>query len=89
MTNDEVAQRWRDGKPAASISMHTDGERLFSYRHEIGRTEDGDKVAVCCHRSRTTQSNHLSAAKRAATAITECPEHSRPQCPVYRATVRS
>jgi hypothetical protein len=86
MTNSAVAAAWREGYSANAAQLRTDGRNLWSYRHLIGKTEDGYKVAICCHYSQTT-AHHCAAAKQQATAVTECAEHYRERCRVYQATL--
>ena len=43
--NDQVIRAWNNGQEAKSGSMKTDGNRLFSYRLCIGKTDcNGDKL---------------------------------------------
>lgn len=70
MKNQDVAEAWKDGRPAYTKSMWTDGETLWSYHLPIGRTVDGKKVALRYDSGGTfvsvTTSNHVSHAKRVA-----------------------
>jgi len=43
--NDQVIRAWNNGQQAKSGSMKTDGNRLYSYRLCIGKTDcEGNKV---------------------------------------------
>ena len=71
MKNSEVADSWKNGKPAKVASMRTDGINLFSFDLKIGFTDDkGRKVALNYSAPNNFISNstshHVSYAKRSA-----------------------
>jgi hypothetical protein len=68
---DQVADAWKAGKVMHAASISTDGQRIYSYGHEIGFTVAGAKVAIHCNYSKTTQI-HCGAAARVADAVEEC-----------------
>eukprot|EP01052_Picozoa_sp_SAG31_P000359 SAG31_NODE_11_length_38734_cov_21.263854_9_plen_118_part_00 len=73
-TNDVVLWNWVNGKPFKSLSMHTNGEDLYSYQLQIGHTENDKKIlkdytakAHGCF-SQTT-STHVNKARKYADEI--------------------
>ena len=38
MTNEQVIEKWKQGKQGKSLHMSTDGKSLFSYEMKIGET---------------------------------------------------
>ena len=45
-TNSKVIWSWMNDKPWYSLNMRTDGQSIYSYHLEIGKTEDGEKVCL-------------------------------------------
>ena len=74
MTNESVANAWRNNLIASTQNMRTDGVNLYSYNLRIGYTESGKKVAINhtaaggSFYSRTT-SKHVSYAKKVSDVI--------------------
>ena len=71
MKNSEVADSWKNGKPANVANMRTDGTDLFSYNLKIGFTDDkGRKVALKYSAPNnfisTSTSKHVCYARRSA-----------------------
>ncbi len=71
-TNARVTRAWANGIPAASASLRTDGDRLFSYQLCIVHTDDEGRKVVRAYtggsghfRSQTT-SCHVGLALRVA-----------------------
>ncbi len=73
MKNQDVVRAWRAGRSAASKNLSTDGKSLFSYRLEIGRTEEKGWKVVLNYRSPNfvsmTTSQHVSLASRYAQEV--------------------
>lgn len=46
MKNEEVALAWRNGQPAKSGTMKTDGQDIYSYALKIEYTKNGVKIAI-------------------------------------------
>jgi len=76
MTNESVANAWRNNLIASTKNMRTDGVNLYSYNLRIGYTENGKKVAIN-HTAAggsfytITTSNHVSYAKKVSDVIEE------------------
>jgi hypothetical protein len=63
MKNREVAKAWRAGRAAAAGNFRTDGQNLWSYNLQIGRTESGSKVLTDYRRRvSVTTSRHCGLA---------------------------
>lgn len=64
---DDIAAAWKQGTALRSGNVHTDGQRLYSWRLCIGETVKGRKVAID-YRQRVSQSTsrHCGAAIRVA-----------------------
>lgn len=62
--NKGVANSWARGIAARSHNgnFHTDGESLYSYQMEIGRTINGLKVLLDVHGYSMTTTHHKSTA---------------------------
>lgn len=72
MTNQQVVDRWLEGKAASSGNMSTNGKDLFSYRLRIGRTRKGEKVLIDYRRRMsTTTSQHCGLAVAGADRVEE------------------
>ena len=74
MRNDEVIAAWNNGQQAKSGNMRSDGDRLFSYRLCIGRTDcEGNKILFDwtatggSYVSQTT-STHVNKVKKLSSA---------------------
>ena len=83
MRNDQVIKAWNNGQKAKSGSMRSDGDRLFSYRLCIGKTDcEGNKVLFDWtakggeYVSQTT-STHVNKAKQLSSAAIMRPEAAR------------
>lgn len=74
MTNESVANAWKNNLIASTQNMRTDGASLYSYNLKIGYTENGKKVAIN-HTAAggsfysMTTSKHVSYAKRVSDVI--------------------
>ena len=72
--NEDVARAWRSGQPCRSANLSTDGERLWSYRLEIGFTHGWRKILIdyrSPHTISITTSHHVSLAARWAHVVLE------------------
>lgn len=78
-TNEFIAFHWARNERATNHnnSLHTDGDKLFSYALEIGYTENGKKIlkdytsgTALGFRSMTT-SKHVGSARLSADLITD------------------
>ena len=74
-TNSRVVYNWINGKPFKSLSMRTDGTKLYSYALKIGTTIDGyknvlDYTAKGLMFYSVTTSTHVGLAKKYADIIT-------------------
>lgn len=83
MRNDQVIRAWNNGQQAKSGSMKTDGNRLFSYRLCIGKTDcEGNKVLFDWtatgggYVSQTT-SVHVNKAKQLSSASIMRPDTAK------------
>jgi hypothetical protein len=83
MRNDQVIRAWNNGQQARSGSMKTDGNRLFSYRLCIGKTDcEGNKVLFDWtatgggYVSQTT-SVHVNKAKQLSSASIMRPDTAK------------
>lgn len=83
MRNDQVIRAWNNGQQARSGSMKTDGNRLFSYRLCIGKTDcEGNKVLFDWtatgggYVSQTT-SIHVNKAKQLSSASIMRPDTAK------------
>ena len=83
MRNDQVIKAWNNGQKAKSGSMKTDGNRLYSYRLCIGKTDcNGDKLIFDWTAkggawvSQTT-SVHVNKAKQLSSASIMRPDAAR------------
>jgi hypothetical protein len=81
--NDQVIRAWNNGQEAKSGSMKTDGNRLFSYRLCIGKTDcEGNKVLFDWtatgggYVSQTT-SVHVNKAKQLSSASIMRPDTAK------------
>ena len=81
--NAEVIRAWNLGREAKNASLKTDGNRLWSYRLCIGRSdEEGNKVLFDFtsgggHSVSQTTSTHVGLAKRNSVAEVMRPDAAR------------
>ena len=71
-TNSRVLYSWMNDKPFKSLSMQTDGKKLYSYALKIGTTTDDHCKNVLDYTARglgfysVTTSTHVGLAKKYA-----------------------
>ena len=69
-TNSRVVYSWMNGKPFKSLSMITDGKKLYSYALKIGTTTDDQCKNVLDYTARgmgfycVTTSTHVNLEKK-------------------------
>lgn len=80
--NAKVIEAWKAGKAAKSHNgnLSTDGDSLYSYRMQIGKTDNGAKIALNVrgeYRYSATTSKHASmACHKADKAVNPVCSHS-------------
>mgnify|MGYP001201957636 FL=1 len=81
--NDQVIRAWNNGQQAKSGSMKTDGNRLYSYRLCIGKTDcEGNKVlfdwtATGGEDVSQTTSTHVNKTKQLSDAAIMRPDAAK------------
>jgi hypothetical protein len=77
VSQERVAAAWAAGREASGSHMDTDGKSVYTYGHEIGITEKGEKIGRCCHASNSSAA-HSGLLYAWADKIVECAHHGRP-----------